>query len=157
MHSGEKMTFKQAYTGYMASKPIEQTHETTKLKFPDLGSLDNAIKSGKENNKAILIYFTCYACVSARKMDDNILTNEQVKSLLTDNYVYFSAYVDDKTLDANTNSTIGSKYLKLQSEKFKNNYQPNFVIIDDKGNVIASSGYTNKTDEFVDFLKKGIK
>ena len=157
MHSEEKMTFKQAYTGYMASKPKEQIHEATKLKFADLGDLDNAIKSGKENKKAILIYFTCYACVNARKMEDNILTNEQVKSLLTNNYVDFSAYVDDKTLNANTNSTIGSKYMKLQSEKFKNNYQPNFVIIDDKGNVIASLGYTNKTDEFVDFLKKGMK
>jgi thioredoxin-related protein len=157
MHPGEKMTFKEAYTGYLASKPKEQTTEATKLKFTDLGNLDNAIKAGKENRKAILIYFTGYACVNARKMDDYILTNEQVKSILIDKYVYFSAYVDDKTLDANTNSTIGSKYYKLESEKFKNNYQPYFVIIDDTGNVKATQGYTNKAEEFVDFLKKGMK
>jgi thioredoxin-related protein len=157
MHSGEKMTFKQAYIGYMASQPKESTQEKTKLKFADLGDLDNAIRSGKENKKAILIYFTCNACANARKMEDNILTNEQVQSLLTSHFVYFSAYVDDKTPDAQTNQTIGNKYMKLQSEKFKNNYQPNFVIIDEKGNVLASLGYTNSTDEFIEFLKRGIK
>lgn len=157
MNSQEKMTFKQAYTGYKATKPKEQLPETTKLKFPDLSDLNTAIKSGKENKKAILIYFTCYACVSAKKMEDYILTNEQVKSLLLDHYVYFAAYVDDKTVDANTNSTIGNKYFKLQSEKFKSNSQPTFVIIDDKGEIIATQSYTNKTDEFLAFLKKGIK
>ncbi|MCW3103149.1 MAG: hypothetical protein JWO09_1589 [Bacteroidetes bacterium] len=157
LNSGQKMTFKQAYTAYMASKPKEQAQETAKLQFTNLGDLENAIKLGKEHKKTILIYFTCHACANARKMEDKILTNEQVKSLITDNYHYFSAYVDDNTIEAGSTSTTGSNYLKLQSEKFKTNYQPYFVLVDDKGNVVASTGYTNNPDEFVDFLKKGLK
>ncbi len=157
MHPKEKMTYKEAYMSYMASKPKEPSIETARLKFTDLGNFENAVKLGKLSKKNILIYFTCYACVNARKMEDNVLTNVEIKDLITNNYLYYSAYVDDKTRDPNDNLTIGSKYMKLQAEKFKSNYQPQFVIVDENGEIIATQNYTSKTDEFIEFLKKGRK
>lgn len=154
---GQKQTYKQAFAAYTASEPKKQVVETSRLAFPDLGNLEQALKQGKENKKVVLIYFTCYACANARKMEEFILTKEEVKTLLSDHFAYFSAYVDSKQMDATTNETIGSKYIKLQQEKFKYEYQPYFVIVDENGNEIASSGYTNNVSEFLAFLKKGIK
>lgn len=156
-HSTEKMTYKEAFARYMNSKPVEPTPESKVLQFADLIDLDHALKMGKENNKPVLIYFTCHACVSARKMEYQVLTNEQIKTFISDNFAYFAAYLDDKRPDKKNNSTVGKKYGKLQEEKFHSSFQPQFYIVDHKGEVLSEIGYTNKTDEFMEFLRKGLK
>ena len=88
-------------------------------------------------------------------MNETVLSDEQVKSIIKSNYVYFSAHVDDKTLEGN--SSIGDKYMKIQTEKFQSNTQPNFFIVDENGAIIDNIGYTNKVEEFIAFLTKGIK
>jgi len=156
-HSTEKMTYREAFARYMNSKPVEPTPESKVLQFADLIDLDNALKIGKENNKPVLIYFTCHACVSARKMEDQVLTNEQIKTFISDNFAYFAAYLDDQRPDKKNNSTVGKTYGKLQQEKFHSSFQPQFYIVDHNRQVLSETGYTNKTDEFMEFLKKGLK
>lgn len=157
LHSTEKLTFKQAFTAYNASQPKIDKPKTEKLVFVELVDMDNVLKISKENRKPILIFFTCYACVSAIKMENYVLIDEQVKSIITKNYVYFSAHVDDSKLDGNTSASIGNKYSKIQSDVFQSNTQPTFVLLKDDGTVIAKTGYTGKVEEFIDFLNKGVK
>ena len=141
------------------SVPLQKDKSATteKIEFTPLVDLENAIKIGKKNKNNVLLYFTSYACVNSRKLEDNILTNSQVKSLLTENFSFFIAYLDDNTIDKSTHSTLGEKFGKLQKEKFKSIEQPYFYIIDYNGKVLSEISYTNDTEVFIAFLEKGLK
>lgn len=141
------------------SVPLEKDKSATtdKIEFTPLVDLESAIKIGKKNKNNVLLYFTSYACMNSRKLEDNILMDSQVKSLLTENFSFFIAYLDDRTVDKSTNSTVGEKFVKLQEEKFKSIYQPYFYIIDYNGKVLSEISYTNDKEAFVAFLEKGLK
>jgi len=156
-HYSQKMTYKEAFTKYSASKQNSQPPPPDKIVFNKLVDIESAIKTAKESGKRVLLYFSCYACVNARKVEDRILTDNQVKTLLTEKFSYFIAYTDDRGEDKATNSTVGKKFIKLQSDNFKSSYQPYFCIIDNSGKVLSEIGYTNKTEEFIAFLNNGLK
>lgn len=156
-NTSQKMTYKEAFAKYSSTKQNSQPSPPGKIEFSMLSDLESAIKTGKENGKKVLLYFSCYACVNARKVEDRILTDNQVKSLLVEKFNYFIAYVDDRSEDKATNSTVGKKFIKLQADNFKTNYQPYFCIIDNDGKVLSEIGYTSKTEEFIEFLNKGLK
>ncbi|PBQ31904.1 hypothetical protein CNR22_09020 [Sphingobacteriaceae bacterium] len=151
------MTYREAYAKYSSTKEISQLAPPEKIEFSKLVDIESAIKTGKEKGKRVLIYFSCYACVSARKMDDRILTDNHVKNLLTENFAYFVAYTDDKSEDKESNSTVGKKFIRIQADNFQSSYQPYFYIIDEKGKVLSEIGYTGKTEDFIEFLNKGLK
>jgi hypothetical protein len=104
-----------------------------------------------------LLYFSCYACINARKIEDRVLIDNQIKMLIVQNFNYYIAYTDDKSEDEITKTTVGKKFIKMQTENFKTNYQPYFCIIDNEGKVLSEIGYTNKIEEFIEFLNKGLK
>lgn len=153
----KKMTYKEAFSNYSVSKQNEKTDLPAKIEFKKLTDLESAIKIGKENGKRVLLYFSCYACINARKIEDRILTDNQVKTLITQKSSHFIAYTDDKSEDDIAKTTVGKKFIKLQTDNFKTNYQPYFCIIDDSGKVLSEIGYTSSTGEFIEFLNKGLK
>jgi thioredoxin-related protein len=153
----QKMTYKEAFTKYSASRQKSKSPLPDKIEFNKLVDIENAIKAGKESEKRVLLYFSCYACVNARKVEDRILSDNQVKILLTERFTYFIAYTDDQSEDKSTGSTVGKKFIKLQTDNFKTNYQPYFCIIDNNGKVLSEIGYTNKTEDFIEFLNKGLR
>jgi len=155
---GAKWNYKNAFTSFLATKEPKITQPAEKLKGKNLVDLDNALRAGQESKKNILIEFTGFACVNSRKMEDHILTDPGVKELISKNYEYFSAYCDDGRPDpGNNNSTIGKKYCKIQSEKFKSSFQPNYFLVDPSGKIIADIGYTPSIEDFKKFLEKGLK
>lgn len=156
-NTSQKMTYKEAFTKYSSSKQNSKTPPPDKIEFSKLIDIETAINTGKESRKRVLLYFSCYACVNARKVEDRILTDNQVKILLTENFNYFITYTDDRSEDKATNSTVGKKFIKLQADNFKSSYQPYFCIIDNNGKVLSEIGYTSKTEEFIEFLNKGLK
>lgn len=114
-------------------------------------------------NKPLLLYFTGYACVNARKMEEFILSKEGVREQLKNQFHFVSLYVDDKSMlpenewveSKVTNKiikTIGNKNSELQMLRFKVNAQPYFVIIDSAGNEVGNRGYTPDINQFKQFL-----
>lgn len=103
------------------------------------------------------MYFTGYADINSRKFEDQILTDEDVKSLLVAKFNYFIAYVDDNAKDKAPNLTVGQKNGKIQVGYFKKNYQPYLCIIDEEGKVLSEINGNCKKEEFIMFLKKGIE
>lgn len=156
-NSSQRITYKEALTKYSASKQNSQPLPPDKIEFTKLVDIESAVKTGKENGKRVLLYFSCYACVNARKVEDKILTDNQIKTLLEEKFSYFIAYTDDNSEDKFSNSTVGKKFIKLQTDNFRTNYQPYFCIIDNNRNVLSEIGYTSKTDEFIEFLNQGLK
>jgi thioredoxin-related protein len=125
--------------------------------FYQLDNLAAAIKAGKREQKRVLIYFTGWFDVNSRKMEDRILIDKEIQALLAENYLCFSAYVDDKQKIPGSDMSIGEKNAKLEMEHFKSPYQPHFYILDENGKVVADLGYVASTSEFLDFLEKGLK
>lgn len=156
-NASQKMTYVEVFTKYSEAKRSTQTQPAEKIKFNELVDIESAIKAGKESGRKVLLFFSGYACVNAKKVEDYMLTNNQVKSLLDEKFICFIAYVDDRSEDKATNSTVGKKNMKLQENYFKTNYQPYFYIIDNQGKVLSEIDYTVNTQEFITFLNKGLK
>ncbi|WP_260847847.1 thioredoxin family protein [Algibacter amylolyticus] len=113
--------------------------------------------------KPLLLYFTGYACVNARKIEHNVLSENRIKEKLKNEFYFVSLYVDDRTalfenerIKSETNGKllkyVGQKHSELQTRKFKSNSQPYFVIIDKNGNKVKDMGYTTEIELFNNFL-----
>lgn len=123
------------------------------------------IKKSKELNKPILLYFNGYACVNARKIEENILSEYEIQDYINTNLVFVSLLVDDrkeleenqkfysKTLEKDI-KTIGQKNMEFQINEYKANSQPLFVLLDIYGNEVSRIGYTRDINEFSDFIKQ---
>lgn len=154
--TSQELTYKEVITKYTATKRSVQTPTSKKFEFNQFIDIESAIQIGQENKQRVLLYFSGYMCVNARKVEELILTDSQVKALLSEKFSCFIAYTDDHRTDTATGSTLGEKFALLQIQHFKANYQPYFCIIDDKGKVLSEIGHTKNVEEFMEFLKKGL-
>ena len=139
--------------------------------FEPVKDYDVALQKAKAENKPILIDFTGYACVNCRRMEENVWTNEEVKSIMSEKYILVSLYVDDKeklpaakqftytTKDGIQKEiiTIGNKWATFETENFKNNAQPLYAIINANEILLNNPvGYTPDAKEYRDWLLCGI-
>jgi thiol:disulfide interchange protein DsbD len=119
-------------------------------------------------NKPVMIDFTGWSCVNCRKMEDNVWSQPKVLKKLSDDYVLISLYVDDKTplpeneqyVSAFTGKkikTIGNKWSDMQSNIYKTNSQPYYVLLDHNGKLLAKPrGYTPEVDVYNSYLEEGL-
>lgn len=131
--------------------------------FKEFENYERILETAKEEGKNILLYFAGYSAVNCRKMEEIVLTDNEIKSTLTKKYLAYSLYVDSrKKLNENDIyvskitkrevKTVGKRLQDFQMEKFKVNQQPYFVILDRNGKIIKEQGYTKSTEEFIEFL-----
>ncbi|MBN8701607.1 MAG: thioredoxin family protein [Bacteroidetes bacterium] len=128
-----------------------------------------ALDYAKQVNKPLLVDFTGWACVNCRKMEENVWIDPAVMNRLQNEYVLVSLYVDDKTplpeaeqyISTTTGKkikTIGNKWSDFQTERFKTNSQPWYVILNhEEQELIPAQGYNPNIPEFEQFLDAGIK
>ena len=136
-----------------------------------INDYDAALKQAKAEHKPILIDFTGWACVNCRRMEENVWTDNRVKSVIERNYILVSLYVDDrKTLPANQQfnytqkdgdkkfiQTIGDKFSSFQSENFINVSQPLYAVINpDEQLMTFPVGYTPDAGEYASWLQCGL-
>lgn len=128
---------------------------------------DTGLAYAKEVNKPVLIDFTGYACVNCRKMEEHVWSDERVLSILKDEVVLISLYVDyKKELPENEQyisestgkkiKTIGNKWSDFEITKYKANAQPYYVLIDQsEENLNEPVGYTPDVEEYLKWLQEG--
>ena len=124
----------------------------------------------KTVNKPVMLDFTGFACVNCRKMENNVWSDERVLSILKNEVVLISLYVDDKRdlpkneqhISKTTGSeieTIGDKWTDFMISKYKTNTQPLYVLTDLNGNnlneITPTISYTSVV-EYESWLKAGI-
>ncbi len=119
--------------------------------------------------KPALVDFTGYACVNCRKMEDYVWSDERVLSILKNEIVLISLYVDDKRelpesekyVSKETGKkirSIGNKWSDFQITRYKSNTQPLYVLIDgDEKMLIESVSYTPNITEYREWLQSGIE
>ena len=132
-------------------------------------NFDEGMIYAQQVNKPVLVDFTGYSCSNCKKMEASVLTNPEVRQLITENFVLISLFVDDKTaleepfkvVENNktyTIKTLGDKWNYLQRHKFSANAQPYFVILDNDGKPLTKPFYfSENTQEFLDFLNSGLR
>lgn len=123
----------------------------------------------KKINKPVLLDFTGYACVNCRKMEDYVWSDKKILSILKNEVVLISLYVDDKKeLPENEKyvsketgkkiKTVGNKWSDFQITKYKANAQPYYLILDTDGNTISEepASYDPNIDLYEGWLRIGI-
>ena len=102
-------------------------------------------------------------------MELAVWTDAKVSSLIQNDYVLITLYVDEKTplsepievTDSGkkrTLRTVGDKWSYLQRVKFGANAQPFYVLIDNEGMPLNKSySYNEEIPAYVDFLQTGLK
>lgn len=130
---------------------------------------DEGMEYAKQNGKPVMVDFTGYGCVNCRKMELAVWTDPKVSSMLTEDYVLITLYVDDKTKlpqpmkivengTERTLRTVGDKWSYLQRSKFGANAQPFYVLLDNEGKPLNGSySYDEDIDKYVEFLEKGLR
>lgn len=127
---------------------------------------DTGMAYAKSVNKPVLVDFTGWACVNCRKMENNVWSDPRVLSILQNDIVLLSLYVDDKralpedkqyvAADGDKIETIGEKWTEFMITKYKTNTQPLYVLTDTDGNDLQGTmSYTN-TENYLKWLREGV-
>lgn len=131
---------------------------------------EKGLAYAKSVNKPIMLDFTGYACVNCRKMENNVWSDTRIFSILNNDVVLISLYVDDKrelpkkeryiskTTEAEIETT-GDKWTDFMISRYKTNTQPLYVVTDLEGNnlneTIPTISYVG-VEEYESWLKIGI-
>jgi thiol:disulfide interchange protein DsbD len=130
---------------------------------------EDGLAFAKSVNKPIMLDFTGFACVNCRKMENNVWSDKRVLSILKNDVVLISLYVDDKrelpaseqlvTAAGDEIVTVGDKWTDFMISKYKTNTQPLYVLTDLKGENLNDSKPTVSyvgVEEYLNWLKTGI-
>lgn len=141
------------------------THDYNYTVFDDY---DTAMQYASEHKMPVMVDFSGYGCVNCRNMEAEVLDTEQVRKMLSDNFVVVRLMVDDKaelpvpfTVDDNGKTkeltTVGDKWSYLQSHKFGAISQPYLIVLDNQGRPMNKPVYyDNDIDKFIDWLEIGL-
>ena len=126
----------------------------------------------KKVNKPIMLDFTGWACVNCRKMEEKVWSDIEVKSILQNDLVLISLYVDERTKLEPSDQydteiagkrkkvrTVGDKWMVMQTKLFKTNSQPYYVFLDhSEKKLIEPANYQDygNVNLFKDWLKRGL-
>lgn len=129
---------------------------------------DQGMEQAAAQQKPALVDFSGYGCVNCRKMESAVLDNEEIKTMIADNFVMIKLMVDDKRslpspvqVEENgrtiTLETYGDKWSYLQRHKFQANAQPYYVILSPDGELLSGPySYDENIERFSRFLEKGL-
>jgi thiol:disulfide interchange protein len=132
--------------------------------IPVFHDYDEAKAYADKINKPLMLDFTGHACINCRKMEDQVWSDETVKQLLIDSVVVVSLHVDEKlSLPVNKQvrdengkllTTVGEKWSYLQRSRYKQQTQPQYVMIDkDEEKLLQPTTYSTNSDRIENFKK----
>jgi len=165
MGSGDKNHSTEYYAG-VKPKYEDKLH----LPYGIRGYFDyeQGMEVARQTGRPVFLDFTGHGCVNCREMEAKIWSNDQVKNLLSNEYVVISLYVDEKTVDLPSNeqfynkkgrrvTTLAKKNSWIQECYFDANAQPQYALLDNEGNLLQPSR-TYDLDEslYIRFLEKGL-
>lgn len=130
--------------------------------------LDSGYEAARLSKKPVFIDFTGWGCVNCRKMEGKVMTDDEVKSIMS-RYVVIRLYVDDREqlpsrLKVPENGdfveleTVGEKWSWLERVRWNANTQPLYVLTDTDGNALnVTYSYDEDIKKFSDWLKTGLR
>ena len=132
---------------------------------------NEGLQVAKETNKPILLDFTGWACVNCRKMEENVWSDSEVYTLLKEEYILISLYVDDNEKELPKTAqfdfkkangqikkirTYGDKWSTFQVINFRNASQPYYILMTADLEILNSPQQYTDITTYKNWLKKGI-
>jgi thiol:disulfide interchange protein DsbD len=128
---------------------------------------DDGLAYAKKVNKPVMIDFTGVTCVNCRRMEEKVWSKPEILSILKEEVVMISLYVDDRTplpkddIYENENGkeidTYGKKWSDFAITKYKANIQPYYILMGhNEENLNKPVGYTPDIELYEKWLKEGI-
>ncbi|MCK0156904.1 thioredoxin family protein [Cellulophaga sp. F20128] len=129
---------------------------------------EKGLAYAKKVNKPVMLDFTGHACVNCRKMEQNVWVKDKVLTILKNDVVLISLYVDEKLKfegeapDSKLRPGkklryTGQQWSELQQIRFGTNAQPYYVLMGhDEENLNEAVGYTPDVEEYHLWLEDGI-
>ena len=104
-------------------------------------------------------------------MEENVWSQPEIYSLLDEEYVIISLYVDDRELLPDIDQfnfqypngriksikTIGEKWATFQSLNFGSASQPFYLLLSSNGTILNSAVQYTSAKSYMNWLKEGIK
>ena len=139
---------------------------------PRSNNYEEGMALGVQEDKPILLDFSGHGCTNCRELEGAVWTNDDVRTLINDDFILVSLMVDERTPlpepivktkaigETAIVETVGELWGLLESEKFGIMAQPYHVILDHKGNPLSSPmDYNNGKDpsRYIEFLQTGLQ
>jgi len=169
-------------TTYNFFLDVPELDPTIKAKYPSFSKCANNIDCfkdyyeglayAKEVNKPIFLDFTGYGCVNCRKTEEHIWIDPSIRSMLQNDFVLVSLYVDDDSplekelftiRNAETNEIkklkdVGDKWADFQIVNFQQNSQPLYIPVSTDEQVLATPrGYQEGLESYRNYLECALK
>ena len=150
----------------LSTQDFKLVDNSMELVFDDY---ETGMAYAAQAGKPVLLEFGGHGCVNCHKMDATVLSDERVKNLIEDEFVFIVLMVDERTRlpqiievdDGGRNSrlrTIGDKWSYLQRHKFGTQSQPFYVVLDHQGKPLSPShAYDESVDNYIEFLQIGLR
>lgn len=166
----ENITYRMFLTDILTEdKPVQNASKSESTSpfeiFQEMKPLETMLKKSEDNQKPLLLYFSGWGSVNARKMEDSWF-GEDVFKVIEKNFTPFIGYADDRSAitdelrkewNGDTDvKTLGKCIRVFQKELVSFESQPFFVIVSLEGQVLATQGYTLNIEEFKNFLNTKI-
>lgn len=132
---------------------------------------DKGLQYAKEVQKPILLDFTGWACVNCRRMEETVWSDPEVYSLINEDFVLISLYVDDRTQLPETEQflfqyksgltkeieTVGDKWATFQNVNFKAVSQPFYVQLSPDLMVLNPAIQNSDVATYLNWLSSGLQ
>ena len=173
------MQYSESPQGF-GSPSVISNHSTNHEKGQHIGpqglmvfhDYDEGLEHARNVGKPLMLDFTGHACVNCRKMEEQVWSNQNVKSMLASDVVLVSLYVDERIdlpLDQQYVTTMagkekkvkttGDKWMVLQANTFGTNSQPYYVMLDhNEQELLEPANYQDygSVSLFQDWLERGV-
>ena len=126
---------------------------------------EEALAAARKANKPVFLDFTGLGCVNCREMEERVWCDSRILESMRNDFVLMALFGDSRAAiaeeDQVTNAngkvlkTIGEINSYLVYERYGIASQPNYLILDSEGNVLASHSYDLNIDNFIAFLEEG--
>ncbi len=133
-------------------------------------NFEEGLAHAEKVNKPVMLDFTGWGCVNCRKMEEQVWSDSRVLDILSNDVVLISLYVDERQklpeseqyvseVTGKKVKTIGNKWSEFQVKHFKNNSQPQYIILNHNSMkpLIEPAAYDPDIDKFIDWLQRGIE
>ena len=157
--------------------PKDLLDTNIKAKFPSYGKCANNINCFKdyfegmayaqEVGKPVFLDHTGHGCVNCRRTEDNIWSDNRIRSMLNDDYVLVSLYVDDREklenilISEKRNKklrTVGNRWADFQIVNFDQITQPLYVMVTPEEEVMTEPReYKEGVEDYFNYLSCGLE
>lgn len=129
-------------------------------------NLDSLLMESKRQDKPVLLYFTAYGSVWEKKIQQLVLSEYSIHTMMHEEFIPFALYHDDSESTVPPGYAVFNKRpenelwrynVGLQMKLFKNRITPYFVILRSNGSIIVDQKYTEEIKVFKRFLKQGLR